>query len=47
MDTFTVILPRYNFSQPFDYTAFIAKFPDSFITRTLDLSGEKNIPLDR
>ncbi len=45
-DIFIVTLPQYNISIPFDYTQFIEKFPDSLITRTLDLTHEKDIPLD-
>lgn len=46
MDTFVVYLPRYGYSQSFDYTTFIEKFPDSVITRALDLTHEKTIPLE-
>lgn len=47
MDTFTITLLGYDdYSLSFDYTSFIEKFPDSLITRALDLSHEKDIPID-
>lgn len=46
MDTFTVILPKYDFKIQFDYTSFIKTHPDSLITRALDQTGERNISID-
>ena len=45
METFTVSLPRYDITIPFDYMAFTKKFPDSLITLALQ-SGESDVPLD-
>ena len=46
MSTFTVTLPEYKFSLSFDEKRFTQRFPDSLITRTLDLTHEADIPIN-
>lgn len=45
METFTISLPNYDFALPFNRESFIRMFPDSVITRTLELTKENDIPL--
>ena len=45
MEMFTISLPSYDFSLSFDYMRFTQRFPDSFITRALDLTHETDISL--
>ena len=46
MNTFTVFLSQHNVSFPFDHAKFIEKFPDSLLTRTLELTHDTQIELD-
>ena len=42
----TITLPKHNFSLPLEKKLILDKFPDSLLGKTLELTSDKEIPLD-